>query len=296
MPSSQLTIRQPEINQTSIEIPFWQVEWQGIFFDTLGIPLSDRELPPPEFYSAFYERVFRTYANHESLPPSWREGKTATAQQISREISPGQVVLSYGCGLGYIEKKLAEQRSDIQLYAYDFSDTAGKWIKSDLTSIVYLNKLPPEHKFDVVYLSQVLYALNNDDCIALLIQLSDHLKPDGKIILINTSTTPNENGLTPERSTIKSKLKDVLRPIYRRLSFINGNKRQFWGWQRNNNRYISMARSTTKLALASSYPSARQSFLVFHLSGPTQSLLQPHGFPGAGRMPESRLTTEQPAL
>ena len=150
-------------------------------------------------------------------------------------ISQNSSVLSYGCGLGYVEKELLRFRPDLSLTAFDFADTAGKWIKRDLPSIKYTQNIEDESKYGFIY-SRVLYALSLSDSINLL-KFSKKLSKDGKLLLIHHSLKYEENIGT---KSIIREMKEFIRPIYRYIFPIR--KLQFWGWWRNNKLYIEIAK------------------------------------------------------
>ncbi len=99
-------------SEVSIEKPFWQGDWQNIKFDTPGVPLFADKLASSNFYSSFYTKLFSKYNDFESLPQDWLNIKTATAEAIGEHIIQNASVLSYGCGLGFVEKQLIKFRPD----------------------------------------------------------------------------------------------------------------------------------------------------------------------------------------
>ena len=206
-------------NEGSIEKPFWQTEWNNIKFENLDIPLLDDQLASSDFYSSFYSKLFSTYKDFESLPLAWQNNKTATAKAIGQEVGQRASVLSYGCGLGFVEKQLIGFRPDLSITGFDFVESAGRWIKRDLHNIKYTQTIQDDTKYDVIYLCQVLYALSFSDCVDLLKSLSNCLKNNGKLILINTSITDEENREAKPKKSVKKRLikqlKELIRPIYR---------------------------------------------------------------------------------
>ena len=109
-------------NNGSIEKPFWQGEWQLIKFEDLAVPLFVDKLASSDFYSSFYTKLFSIYSGYKSLPPDWLSIKTETAKAIGDEINKDASVLSYGCGLGFVEKQLIGYRPDLSVTAFDFAD------------------------------------------------------------------------------------------------------------------------------------------------------------------------------
>ena len=254
--------RQQKPIQNGIEKTFTQIEWQNIYFDTLNVELNTNKLPTNNFYNKFYEELFRKYKNFESLPKNWLLAKQDTAINISKEVIDNQAVLSYGCGIGYVEKVLAEINPTLEVFTFDFSDDASKWIKNKFTEVTHQTNLEANKKFDLIYLCQVLYALSYSDCVELIKKLSTHLKPNGKILLINTSITPLENGHIDPTQTLKTYLKNIIRPIYRTIFPISKNhKEQFWGWQRDNNKFCEMA-IEANMNIHKCYSASKQSFIL----------------------------------
>jgi ubiquinone/menaquinone biosynthesis C-methylase UbiE len=257
---------QSKLNQSGIERGFSEVEWLNIYFDELDVELSSENLPTNNFYNQFYKKLLEKYNNIESLPKIWIQNKKNTAENILKEINNNQKILSYGCGTGYVEKTLIELNPTLDIFALDFADNARHWIKANFSKITFQNKLYISQKFDLIYLCQVLYALSYSDCIELIKQLSNHLKPNGKILLINSSIIPYENGEREAKHTLKSYIKSIIRPFYKKyFQFLKKNKKknkeQFWGWQRNNKKYFKMA-IEANMNISKSYSAAKQSFIM----------------------------------
>ncbi len=254
--------REQKLNQSGIEKVFSQVEWLNIYFDELDVKLSSENLPTNNFYNQFYKKLLDKYNNIESLPKIWLQNKRNTAENILKEINNNQKILSYGCGIGYIEKTLIELNPTLDLFALDFADNASNWIKTNFSKITFQNKLQISQKFDLIYLCQLLYALSYSDCIELIKQLSNHLKPNGKILLINSSIIPYENGEKEAKHTLKSYIKNIIRPFYKKyFQPLKKHKEQFWGWQRDNKSYFEMA-IHANLNISKSYFAAKQSFIM----------------------------------
>jgi hypothetical protein len=120
-----------------IEKPFWQSEWFNIDFESLGVPLLPNKLASSEFYETFYAKLFLINNSFESLPQNWLNLKAATAEAIGDEVRQNASVLSYGCGLGYVEYQLIRYRPDLFVTGVDFVDIPGGWIKRNLHNIAF---------------------------------------------------------------------------------------------------------------------------------------------------------------
>jgi len=246
------------------EIPFWADEWFDIKFQDLAVPLSSKNLATSDFYNAFYNRLFSKYRGFETLPAEWRQSKKDTAYALGDEMHKNAIVLSYGCGIGYIEKILAEKRPDISLTAHDFADTAKLWIGREITNLKYVDRLDTNNKFDVIYLCQVLYALSQQDAVRLLKILSNNLKKEGKIILVNTSIDlieNNSNYVANSRLTILQNFKRWGVFCFRLFFPYEGV--QLWGWKRNFKCYLEISKES-QLNLIETFSRAGQNFMILN--------------------------------
>ena len=95
--------KEKNLSQSSIEETFTQIEWQNIYFSEIGVDLDANKLLTRDFYNKFYKELFNRYENYEALPESWLEIKKDTAINILNEMSGNEEVLSYGCGIVYVE-------------------------------------------------------------------------------------------------------------------------------------------------------------------------------------------------
>lgn len=247
-----------------IEVPFWQEEWHGIRFSTLSTPMSSATLASSNFYTAFYDAFFEKYSSFADLDTGWRRIKHDTATKLSELLPPGAKVLSYGCGLGYVEYVLSQLRTDLHLSGYDFSSHWGDMLNKEMHSIHQVGKVGP-NEYDVIYLVQVMYALPSSEGTALLTSMKSSLREGGRIILFNTSGAPAENGILANGDPeLLAKIKGIVRPVYfRLLSLLGLNKKQFWGWHRNNASYTKMLRDAG-FEIDTISCSAQQSFIVAH--------------------------------
>lgn len=215
------------------EKKFFQTEWQNISFYDMKIKLNN-DLPTSDFYNLFYKLLFNKYSKFEDLPKDWLLEKEKSADNIKKFLKTEDSILSYGCGLGYVEHILFKKYK--KLNVFDFSSISSKWLINKNKTINFLTKL--EGKYDCIYLQQVLYALNYSDCVSLINMLKTNLNENGKIVLINTSINPLENGIN--FNNFIQILKSFIRPIYDLFKENNNKTGQFWGWQRDNKRYTSI--------------------------------------------------------
>ena len=241
---------------------FWNHEWLGIKFESLEVQLYPNKLPTDEFYEKFYATLFSKYDNFDALPLNWRENKTKIAMMLSQQIPTGKRVFSYGCGIGFIEYELFRMRPDIALTIYDFAENSSIWIRQYSDHIQFTNQINRNIISDVIFLSQVLYALSFNESTELLQNLRNGLAREGRIILVNTSFIQKEN----EKDTAKSKktkimkfLKQPVRKVYRFFNPIP--KIQLWGYQRDVNRYTEIARKAG-LKPTKIFSTANQSVIV----------------------------------
>ncbi len=215
------------------EKPFFQNEWQNISFYDMDIELTN-DLPTSKFYNTFYKLLFKKYSKFEELPKDWLLQKQKSTENIEKFLMKEKSILSYGCGLGYVEHLLNKKKYKINVF--DFSSISTKWLINRNKNINILNEI--SDKYDLIYLQQVLYAMSYSDCVKIIKKLKNNLNKNGKIIIINTSLNPLENGIN-FNNFIKF-IKFLFRPIYNLFKNTNIEKGQFWGWMRNNKSYISI--------------------------------------------------------
>ena len=254
------------------EVSFCQSEWLGVTFSSLDVELSVTDLPTSDFYSAFYARLADKYGTYDNLPGDYRKSKTSTSRTLATLIEANSTVLSFGCGIGFVEYALADKRPDLNIYCHDFADVSGSWPIADLDN-VKLGWTPTQsvesggRKFDVIYLCQVLYAIPSEEAIKLLVRLAAHLTDGGLLILINSSGVPEENGQEQElvravglQQLVQSLVevgKKFCRPLLPRISRVR--HPQFWGWQRDNRRYQTIVEEAG-LKSIDVFPASGQSF------------------------------------
>ena len=240
--------------EKKLQKPFWQNSWLNINFKELGVELSSKKLASSNFYNAFYLKLFEKYSGYDLMPADWEE------------IGFNSSVLSYGCGLGYIEKCIVSLRSDLELCVFDYASKSDLWLR-DIPSITFLDCIPPDKEFDLIYLSQVLYALPSSDSVNLLKTLYHHLSQKGKLILINTSVRERENGVAGSMRRFEPKLMTSLFDFWQQYIPMFMENTQFWGWHRDNATYLGFSHKAGFRANRT-YFSANQSFIVLDKEAP----------------------------
>lgn len=219
-------------------IRFWQLEWQGIDFREIA-QLSSTEMAGPEFYAAFYEALFRRVASFDDLDPDWRAKKDVIAKFIHRQTNEGMRVLSVGCGLGYIEHRLQKlSGGSINLHVHEVAHTALRWIAAEWPpERLHVGLLPhclraENAHYDLIYLSAVDYALDDDGLVSLLAVLGEMLTANGRILLISASFLEHD-WRTPFRT-----VKRIIAAVQERLGM--GSRGQLWGWLRSRAEYHAL--------------------------------------------------------
>ena len=206
----------------------YQTNWFEIEFKELQAYQqgSTSELPSQFFYDEFYSKFYKKYSCYNSLDDKYLRGKEEVANFLIQKIklSANPNVLSFGCGIGYVEQCICNQIQQIDLYLLD-SPLSTKWMKQYIdekfihTELQSLGNL----KFDLIYLSHVEYALTDSDLITLFRDLRSYLNPKGSLILIK----PVEKSSSGVLNLIKGLAKNVLSLL--RLY----DRGQFWGYSRN---------------------------------------------------------------
>jgi len=246
--------------------PMWELEWQQIKFRELGVKLKFFKRASSEFYSRFYSELFNRYESFDDLPSGWRHNKIQTAEKIAGFIERDSKVLSYGCGLGFIEREIGRDFPRGTIEAYDFADTASRWLK-EVESVSSINVLEEGKKYDFVYCAQLFYAMNDVEIDRFAASLVEILSPNGKFLTVDTSLNPLENGVEGEID-FKFRFKNALRPVY---SFFRNRKAvQFWGWERDNKELVRIF-AKNGYYLTDEFSAVNQSFQLFELNNSCSS-------------------------
>ncbi len=214
----------------------YATEWQGIPFSF--IQTSQKELARADFYNLFYEKLFKKYSDYEALPEAWRCSKSELADLLSQQTSGAVTVLSYGCGLGYMEQRIHNlHKKRIELHVQEYASDALQWLSKVLpaTQIHEVNDYPIG-PFDMIYLSAVDYAMTDDELVNLLSRFKNELKSNGQIIMISASYLDyyNKEGVL---RAIKEMIKAALH--FCRLR----DRGQLWGWMRTRSDYQRLIRA-----------------------------------------------------
>ncbi len=214
----------------------YQRDWFGIEFATFTQP-SNRVLADTAFYEAFYQAFFQRYHSWEDLDPHWRDQKATLARFILTRTEVGEVILSLGCGLGWIEHCLLDLSGGaLHLEATEVAPAALKWIKAELPPErlflgVFPQCLPEGRRYDLIYLSALDYCLDQPSLTGLLTQVAGRLQPAGRCLVISASFDPTPSGWPRARQVIKQAAAALLEGL--RLY----QRGQFWGWTRTRKDY-----------------------------------------------------------
>ena len=222
---------------------FYQESWQGIPFTAIS-HLSFFHLAESKFYSAFYEELFRRYSDWEDLPFDWRENKRhnahwlmermAVLERAKMEEHPLRV-LSIGSGVGYMEHCLLKEKPGLELYVNEPSTVGLKWLRQHLSAErIYIGMppacLPPDVKYDMIYLSAVDYGIPQREFRFLLSELRAQLLPGGELVCLSASLLEEDSMIGGFVNAIKIGIRAV-------LHFLGVRRQQFWGWRRTRTEY-----------------------------------------------------------
>lgn len=240
---------------------FRQSSWLGIQFSDLAIDLNPFGIAGGDFYDAFYEKLFQTKPNYSDFPLVWRDQKRIDAEFLSQLIPKNSHLLSYGCGIGYLESCLMEFLGPF--YVTDFSPYILKYRPDLAQYFLNIDELG-NLRFSHILLNQVTYALNESDLRSLLYRLHDCLKIEGTLIL-TFSEIDFKNGESRSyfrgglfSSVLFSRLK-----FLRSLMFRNGYEEtsQGWGFHRSKKEMIDISTSMV-FEVLTFHRSESQSYLL----------------------------------
>lgn len=224
---------------------FYQTEWQGIQFCEFA-KLSSNNLAGPEFYQAFYDAFFKRYQNWGQLPSNWGKEKERCAEFVLSRKGLGSRLFSIGCGLGAMEHYMHAQAPQPNLFIHEVAPSAWRWIGAEFPEErKFLGLvpacLPDSIQFDLVYLSAVDYALDDDALVGLLAAIRPLLiDADGKCMLISASFQDTPTTLKERVISLVRELKTVAAAAMDACGVRS--RGQFWGWSRTQKEYQSVMR------------------------------------------------------
>ena len=216
--------------------PFYQTEWLDIAFSSFA-EMSFSSLPGTLFYGSFYQKFFERYDQMEELKPSWLESKNNVADFIKARFSASTRILSVGCGLGIIEKRLLGHFRQIEVT--EISATPLRWIAPLLPPQnvhvgFFPDCIPPERDYDLILLSAIDYSFGTPEWIAFLKSLKTRLVKGGQCLIVSASFDPQGNRLG---RFLKELIKGVVYGTRTALKIPP--KKQFWGYLRTQKDYYS---------------------------------------------------------
>lgn len=200
----------------------WVKEWFGIKFREFA-KLNEHSIAGNDFYENFYKIFHERFSRYEDLPNVWRSQKDEIAKEILEQ-NNAKKILSIGCGVGYIEKKLCEIIGDSgKIVAIEPSRSATRWLESLIeVRHGYFPDSVKGEKFDLAYASTIDYTMSDIEYLKFLQSMYNSEIPS--FFLVNLiSGQKNWDFIMHCKEVIKSSLS-----FFRLKS-----KGQFWGYLRN---------------------------------------------------------------
>jgi hypothetical protein len=203
----------------------YQTQWHGIEFERFGA-LDASRLPDGEFYARYYGEFFRRFASWEQLDERWRQLKDDVVEVVLARCPLDARVLSLGSGIGYVEKQLVE-RGMRRLEVHEITPEPLRWMRSIVPpSAIHVgwfpDCLPPEARYDAIFMSGVDACMSDAEWAAFLRQAAARLAPGGRCLVV--SPTLDREGVAMR---LKQRLKDLLHAMRLR------HRGQLWGFCRS---------------------------------------------------------------
>lgn len=244
----------------------YQQEWFGIEFSSFTVP-SARTLASADFYEKFYQAFFQRYASWRNLDHHWLEQKKRIARFILDQVGSESAILSIGCGLGCVEHYILEMSGPkIRLEAQEVAPTSLRWIKAEVPpERLHLGSfpqcLPPECKYDLIFMSAMDYCLDQPSLLGLLQQVRQRLLSGGRCMLVSASFRPAE----PLIQRTVAMAKQVVAELAVRLGLLQ--RGQFWGWSRNAEEYHKVFLNAGLVKLQDGFIQMEKGLPIYWLSG-----------------------------
>jgi len=211
-------------------IKLYQTEWHNIKFNSFTN--CDRQnIATEDFYNMFYKEFFEKYYSFDDLDKDWVNYKLLIANQIVEMINDKKNILSIGCGVGIVEKHIANGLSTINITAIEPSKNVSKWINEEdgiyLKNGYFPEVLDDNLKFDLIYTNAIDYVFDNKQYLEFLESIINY----GIKEFLMISVSYYEPSI---KLYIKEFIKDLVTPLglYKRG--------QFWGYIRTVDEQISI--------------------------------------------------------
>jgi len=213
---------------------FYQTEWHGISFRSFA-RTSAIKVANAGFYNAFYQAFFARFKSYEELDGDWRKAKEDIAEWLVKDLIAGKRIMSIGCGIGFMEQYLwGKFGSQFDLHVSDYASDAHRWLNNILPVEQIHTGGEVVNSCDLIYLSAVDYALQDDELVELLLRLRSCLLPGGKLVIISASFLEK----LPAYKRFISSVKDIIKWLLNRMGLRH--RGQLWGWMRSRSEYQSI--------------------------------------------------------
>ncbi len=211
---------------------FSQEEWLGVRFKQLRIPLDEFQPAGSNFYRHFYNHVQEKTHSYADLPFRWRQIKAVQADSLSHLLTNMDKVLSYGCGLGYLESIL-DQKFPGKVYVSDYSQLAIDFYPAFSTKYFEIDEIPM-FTFSHILLNQVSYSMTTNDLKKLILRLHSVLNLQGQLLITFSlfERYPKNQRVV---SLFKRSIRKFVLFVRKRLSKLgfHSSIKQGWGWHRS---------------------------------------------------------------
>ena len=245
-----------------MKFKFYENCWHNIKFSDLDTDLSLFKMPNKNFYNELYKKFFIKYKSFKELNKKYLRAKENTAIKISKIIGRNFTCLSIGCGIGIVENVLSKKTSN-KIHAIDFANSY-KFIRSN-KRIKILKNLKNKKKYDLIYVCQLLYSLDDEQIYNLSNSIKKKLKKNGIFLTIDTSIEniyKNYNQLSFFKNFHLKFLKTIS-PYY--FLLFKKDVFQLYGYQRTNDEIIKIInKSGFKISELST--NDNQTYLLFKLN------------------------------
>lgn len=148
-------------------------------------------------------------------------------KKIKSKINVRGNILDYSSGFGYIIKYLLESSKSCNLYGTEYSDEGVKVLNNNFekhedykgSKLIKDNTIPwPDNHFDIVFLTEVLEHIPQNDINGLINEFARILKTKGKLII----TVPNNENLE-EKQQLCPECGAIFHPVQHINSFNSEN-------------------------------------------------------------------------
>jgi len=213
----------------------YERSWLGVEFISISRP-SPQVLASPVFWEDFYQAAFQkigSWNEIDRVDPDFRKTRTAVAEFIFGRIESHDVILSIGCGVGWIEHCLLELgQGTLHLEVTEVAPAALTLIRQELSPSrvhqgFFPECIPTDRLYSLIFMVDIDFAMDQSSLTLFLSKVKGRLTGEGRCLLISPTLDPPVSLWW----TLLRAVKNMLTPLLESVGL--SQRKYFFGWYRH---------------------------------------------------------------